>query len=96
MTERGTREPRSKKKAGGRKKPATREEPDETGLEPEGSPVEVRRGPEQATPENPLEFRYVLTFKPRRYRGKNWTGTGRSELKPVHRVAAKQRKRKRR
>lgn len=61
--------------------------------EPEESEAEICRGPLDATPENPVKFRYVLKFKPRRFRKKNWTGKGRSILKPVSAVAAKQRKR---
>lgn len=78
----------------GRKK--TKRKTSEGKLDERLEPAPPLRRPEDATPENPLDFRYVLTFKPRRYRGKIWTGSGRSELKPVERVAAKQRKRKRR
>ena len=58
--------------------------------EPEESPTPVR-GPLDATPENPVKFRYLFKFMPLKFRKRLWTG-GRV-LKPVSVVAEKQRKR---
>lgn len=54
-------------------------------------PAPPVRGPLDATPENPVDFRYVFKFKPRKFRKKLWTG-GRV-LKPVSVIAEKQRRR---